>query len=407
MVDDLECRDVVKAFGAFTAVDRVDLNVPQGKFFSILGPSGCGKTTLMRMIAGFTQPTSGDILIKGKSVLATPPNKRPVNMVFQHLALFPMMTVAENIGYGLRRRGMKREEIARRVDEVLARVGLPDAGPKQISQLSGGQKQRVAIARCVVLDPAVLLLDEPLGALDLKLREHMKIELKQLQHQFGTTFVYITHDQSEALVMSDQVAVMNAGRFEQVAAPRDLYYKPATAFVAGFVGDSHRWRGRVVAAEVAKLGFGHADLVIAVPNVWIDVETVDDLDAAAASFRKAHGHRLRIATEGGVELAAVNGTAGNGAASLVPGTAVEVFVRPEAIAIGTSGGPETNALPGTLESLLFNGANSRAMVRLDSGGLVGVAIPQTEDLGIAEGAPVTISFAARNALCFAAAEADS
>ncbi len=368
MVDDLECRDVVKAFGAFTAVDRVDLNVPQGKFFSILGPAGCGKTTLMRMIAGFTQPTSGDILIKGKSVLATPPNKRPVNMVFQHLALFPMMTVAENIGYGLRRRGMKREEIARRVDEVLARVGLPDAGPKQISQLSGGQKQRVAIARCVVLDPAVLLLDEPLGALDLKLREHMKIELKQLQHQFGTTFVYITHDQSEALVMSDQVAVMNAGRFEQVAAPRDLYYKPATAFVAGFVGDSHRWRGRVVAVE--------AD-------------------------------RLRIATEGGVELAAVNGTAGNGAPSPVPGTTVEVFVRPEAIAIGTGGGPETNALPGTLESLLFNGANSRAMVRLDSGGLVGVAIPQTEDLGIAEGAPVTISFAARNALCFAAAEADS
>ena len=368
MVDDLECRGVVKAFGAFTAVDRVDLNVPQGKFFSILGPSGCGKTTLMRMIAGFTQPSSGDILIKGKSVLATPPNKRPVNMVFQHLALFPMMSVAENIGYGLRRRGMKREEIARRVDEVLARVGLPDAGPKQISQLSGGQKQRVAIARCVVLDPAVLLLDEPLGALDLKLREHMKIELKQLQHQFGTTFVYITHDQSEALVMSDQVAVMNAGRFEQVAAPRDLYYKPATAFVAGFVGDSHRWRGRVVAAE--------AD-------------------------------RLRIATEGGVALAAVNGTAGNGAASPAPGTMVEVFVRPEAIAIAAGGGPETNALAGTLESLLFNGANSRAMVRLDSGGLVGVAIPQTADLGIAEGAKVTISFAARNALCFAAAEADT
>lgn len=365
MVDDLECRGVVKAFGAFTAVDRVDLSVPQGKFFSILGPSGCGKTTLMRMIAGFTQPSSGDILIKGKSVLATPPNKRPVNMVFQHLALFPMMTVAENIGYGLRRRAMKREEIGRRVDEVLARVGLPDAGPKQISQLSGGQKQRVAIARCVVLDPAVLLLDEPLGALDLKLREHMKIELKQLQHQFGTTFVYITHDQSEALVMSDQVAVMNGGRFEQVAAPRDLYYKPATAFVAGFVGDSHRWRGRVVAAE---------------------------------------GDRLKIATEGGVELSATDGTAGNGAASPL-GTAVEVFVRPEAIAIGASDGADTNAFAGTLESLLFNGANSRAMVRLGSGDLVGVAIPQTADLGIAEGALVTISFAARNALCFAAAKA--
>lgn len=209
MAYDLECAALAKSFGGFTAVDRISLEVPQGTFFSILGPSGCGKTTLMRMIAGFEQPTSGDIRINGASILATPPNMRPVNMVFQHLALFPMMSVAENIGYGLRCRGIAREDIAKRVDEVLARIGLPNAGPKRISQLSGGQKQRVAIARCMVLDPAVLLLDEPLGALDLKLREHMKIELKQLQHQFGTTFLYITHDQSEALVMSDRMAVMN------------------------------------------------------------------------------------------------------------------------------------------------------------------------------------------------------
>jgi len=196
MTYDLECREVVKVFGAFTAVERVSLQIPPGTFFSILGPSGCGKTTLLRMIAGFGEPTSGDILIKGRSVIRTPPNKRPVNMVFQHLALFPMMTVGDNIAYGLRRRGVAREEIRRRVGDVLARIGLPDAAAKRIDQLSGGQKQRIAIARCMVLDPTVLLLDEPLGALDLKLREHMKIELKQLQNQFGATFVYITHDQS-------------------------------------------------------------------------------------------------------------------------------------------------------------------------------------------------------------------
>ena len=178
---DLECKAVTKQFGSFTAVDDVSFGIPNGSFFSILGPSGCGKTTLMRMIAGFDSPNSGDIHIKGQSVLSLPPNKRNVKMVFQHLALFPMMNVAENIAYGLRCQGVGKHDIKHRVAEVLARVGLPDAGSKQVAQLSGGQKQRIAIARCMVLDPDVLLLDEPLGALDLKLREHMKIELKQLQ----------------------------------------------------------------------------------------------------------------------------------------------------------------------------------------------------------------------------------
>ncbi|WP_299376918.1 ATP-binding cassette domain-containing protein [uncultured Kiloniella sp.] len=231
---DLECRQLVKSFGKFTAVDNVSLEIPKGSFFSILGPSGCGKTTLLRMLAGFIEPTAGDIVIKEQSMLGVPPNKRPVNMVFQHLALFPMMNVAENIAYGLKRRKLPQAEIDKKVADVLERVSLPDAGPKDVTQLSGGQRQRIAIARSLVLEPAVLLLDEPLGALDLKLREHMKVELKQLQHEVGTTFVYITHDQSEALVMSDNVAVMNQGRFEQVGSPQDLYYNPKTAFVFGF-----------------------------------------------------------------------------------------------------------------------------------------------------------------------------
>jgi spermidine/putrescine transport system ATP-binding protein len=361
---DLECRDVVKTFGQFTAVDRVSFQIPQGSFFSILGPSGCGKTTLLRMVAGFGEPSAGDILIKGRSVLATPPNRRPVNMVFQHLALFPMMSVADNIGYGLRRRGAGREEIRRRVADVLARIGLPDAAGKRIDQLSGGQKQRVAIARCMVLDPAVLLLDEPLGALDLKLREHMKVELKQLQHQFGTTFVYITHDQSEALVMSDRVAVMNGGRFEQVGSPQELYHAPRTSFVAGFVGDANRWRGRVV-----------------------------DADSAG----------LKVETEAGVAMAGVAG----GGAMLAAGAAVDIFVRPESIAIRRADGSPSpaslNRWSGTLESLLFNGANSRALVRSATGDLVSVALPQTEDgRAFAEGSALDLSFSARQCLCFPA-----
>jgi len=177
----LECRGVTRRFGDFVAVDQVSLKIRKGSFFSILGPSGCGKTTLLRMLAGFDEPQEGEIHIQGESMRGVPPNRRPVNMVFQHLALFPMMTVAENVAYGLRRRGVERSEIARRVDTVLTRVNLPESGTKRISQLSGGQKQRVAIARSLVLEPSVLLLDEPLGALDLKLREHMKVELKQLQ----------------------------------------------------------------------------------------------------------------------------------------------------------------------------------------------------------------------------------
>ena len=237
----LEIKNVTKKFGDFTAVDSVSFNVEDGGFFSILGGSGCGKTTLLRMIAGFEKETEGELLIRGESMKGIPPEKRAVNIVFQNLALFPMMNVEKNVAFGLQRQKLPKPEIKSRVTEMLERVGLVGFEKKNVDDLSGGQRQRVAIARSLVLRPSILLLDEPLGALDRKLREHMKIELKVLQKEIGTTFIYITHDQSEALVMSDKVAVMNEGRFEQLDTPKNLYKHPATSFVAGFVGESNEF----------------------------------------------------------------------------------------------------------------------------------------------------------------------
>ncbi|MGK7659920.1 MULTISPECIES: ABC transporter ATP-binding protein [unclassified Marinovum] len=359
MTPDLACVDLVKRFDETTAVDNVSFSVPPGSFFSILGPSGCGKTTIMRMIAGFLDPTSGDIRIKGRSVLDTPPNKRPVNMVFQHLALFPMMTIAENIGYGLRRQKMPKDQIARKVDAALERIGLPGIGARKVDELSGGQKQRVAIARCMVLEPDVLLLDEPLGALDLKLREHMKVELKALQAAFDTTFVYITHDQSEALVMSDQIAVMNAGRFEQVGTGQDLYYRPETPFVAGFIGEANRWKGRIERAE---------------------------------------GDVLQLRTETGLAIRAT--TAGG----LAAGDRAEIFVRPESIRLAGSVGALSdvdNHLQGRVTSILFNGAASRVLVEDEAGETLEVTLPQSgEFASLQRGDTVHIGWGAAQASCF-------
>mgnify|MGYP001034219893 CR=1 FL=1 len=237
----LEVKNLSKHFDDFTAVKKVDFSVEEGGFFSILGSSGCGKTTLLRIIAGFQQESEGEVIIHGQSMKGIPPEKRPVNIVFQNLALFPMMNVGQNIAFGLKRKKLKAAEINFKVNEMLERVGLNGYENKKVTELSGGQKQRVAIARSLVMNPSILLLDEPLGALDRKLREHMKVELKLLQKEIGTTFVYITHDQSEALVMSDQVAVMHDGQFEQIDTPRNLYKNPKTAFVAGFVGDTNRF----------------------------------------------------------------------------------------------------------------------------------------------------------------------
>lgn len=361
---DLQVERVSKRYGSFTAVEDLSLDVARGSFFSILGPSGCGKTTLLRMVAGFMSPDAGDIRIGGNSMRSVPPNQRPVNMVFQHLALFPMMTVGENVGYGLARRGLSKADIARRVGTMLERVSLAGSQNKRIDQLSGGQKQRVAIARSLVLEPTLLLLDEPLGALDLKLREHMKIELKQLQADFGTTFVYITHDQSEALVLSDHVAVMNAGRFEQVGTPQALYYAPQTPFVAGFVGATNAISGRA---------------------------------------QQVNGTEVTLTSSAGLTLSA------KAMGQLRAGDQVQAFVRPEAVrlardelGLGSAGQP---SYQGQVESLLFDGANSAVLVRETASRTeFRIALPQTGQLAdLAVGESVYFSFDPERALAFGAA----
>jgi putative spermidine/putrescine transport system ATP-binding protein len=239
---------------SLTAVDHIDLEVRDGEFFSMLGPSGSGKTTTLRMIAGFELPTEGRVLLHGEDVSRKPPFERDVNTVFQDYALFPHMTVAENVAYGLVVKKVPKSERARRVDDALRMVRLEGFDKRKPSQLSGGQRQRVALARALVNRPRVLLLDEPLGALDLKLREEMQIELKGIQQEVGITFIYVTHDQEEALAMSDRLAVFNRGRIEQVGSPASVYERPATQFVAGFVGMSNLLRGDVAAAIVGEPG---------------------------------------------------------------------------------------------------------------------------------------------------------
>ncbi len=362
---DLQASRVAKHYGAFHAVDDLSFEVARGSFFSILGPSGCGKTTLLRMIAGFIEPDAGQIQIGGKQMNGVPPNKRPVNMVFQHLALFPMMNVGDNVGYGLARRGVAKNEITRRVGDMLERVSLPNSQGKRVDQLSGGQKQRVAIARSLVLEPTLLLLDEPLGALDLKLREHMKIELKQLQAAFGTTFVYITHDQSEALVLSDHVAVMNHGRFEQLGTPQQLYYEPQTPFVAGFVGANNRIAGH--ATEV-------------------------------------NGSVVTVTSPQGLVIPA------RAIGKLARGDAVEAFVRPEVARLARNAAVLTGAgLPhftARITSLLFDGANSAVLLHeVQSNTEFRIALPQTGEFAdLQVGETVAFGFDPARAVCFAAGD---
>lgn len=360
MEADLITTRLIKDFGPFRAVDDISFTVPKGSFFSILGPSGCGKTTLLRMVAGFEEPTSGKIEISGRNMCGVPPNNRPANLVFQHLALFPMMNVAENIAFGLKRRKVPGAEVKRRTEEILERVELPGFGGKQIRQLSGGQKQRVAIARCLVLDPKVLLLDEPLGALDLKLREQMKVELKKLQAKIGTTFVYITHDQSEALVMSDMVAVMHRGRFEQIGSPQDLYGEPRTPFVAGFVGDNNRWSGTVV-------------------------ETAED----NAVIRTDEDFTFRTRMKAGC----------------IKGPAT-LFLRPEAMLIEPAETAGLNIFAVTVKAILFDGANSRLLTTTASGRELLVALPQNRAFDhIRPGERITLGWHPQSGIAFAGDEA--
>jgi spermidine/putrescine transport system ATP-binding protein len=359
---DLQAEAVVKRFADHVAVDSLSFSVSRGSFFSILGPSGCGKTTLLRMIAGFIAPDSGDIAIGGNSMRGVAPNRRPVNMVFQQLALFPMMSVGENVAFGLARRGVPKAERLRRSNAMLERVGLGSAADKRVDELSGGQRQRVAIARSLVLEPTLLLLDEPLGALDLKLREHMKIELKQLQASFGTTFVYITHDQSEALVLSDHVGVMSHGKFEQLGTPQDLYYRPQTPFVAGFVGANNRIVGRATGKD---------------------------------------GAMVEVATQDGWIVRAL------GAGAIAVGDTVEAFVRPEVAMLARSADGLPAGQPrhaGEVQSVLFDGANSAVLLQVSGTRReFRIALPQTgqfSDLKPHE--KVAFTFDPARAVCFPA-----
>ena len=303
----IDLDNVVCDFGSFRAVDHVNVNIQPGEFFSFLGPSGCGKTTILRMISGFIEPSAGVVRIGGKDVKGQRPNQRPTALIFQNLALFPLMPVWENISFGLEVRGVDKAARRRRAEELLALVDLPGAGDKMISQLSGGQKQRVAIARALAVEPSVMLLDEPLSALDLKLRQHMRAELRAIQKRTGVTFIYITHDQGEALAMSDRVGVMSQGKLQQVGNPRDIYNTPVNGFVAAFVGENNILTG--------------------------DLQT----DASGfAVINSAHGRfRARIA-EG------------------VSGANVKLYVRPEHMRFSDTAAAE-NSAPVTIGDVAFEG----------------------------------------------------
>ncbi len=319
----IDIEELAKEFGTERALHPVSLSIPSGALIALLGPSGSGKTTLLRILAGLEFPTSGRVRLGGQDATGLTVQERRAGFVFQHYALFKHMTVLDNIGFGLsvRPRGSRpaKREIESRAKELLDLVQLSGLEKRYPAQLSGGQRQRVALARCLVLEPTLLLLDEPLGALDLKLREQMKVELKHLQKQFGTTFVYITHDQSEAMVMSDQVAVMKNGRFEQVAPPEELYRHPATPFVAGFVGDNNRLAGTVV-------------------SVADDVAAVRLSDGAVVRGRAA-------------------------SAGLAPGAQAELYIRPESLSFSqTAAVAGSSSLQTRVRTTLFDGANSRVEV---------------------------------------------
>jgi spermidine/putrescine transport system ATP-binding protein len=337
---DIEFLGVTKRFDDILAVDDVSLTVERGSFFSFLGPSGCGKTTSLRLIAGFDQPTQGDVFIGGSSVVGTPPHKRPVNMVFQQYALFPHMDVAENIGYGLRQREPKpaKQEIAKRVDETLEMVRLSGFGKRRAWELSGGQQQRVALARALINRPTCLLLDEPLAALDRKLRREMQIELQTLQREVGITFILVTHDQEEALSMSDRICIMREGQIIQSGSPRELYDEPVNRYVADFVGKTNFFSG--------------------------DVVDVSDPDITV----KSNSGQVFI------------GAQPKGAPPLVSGSRASVAVRPEMISISTTGeaiNGNAVVIQGQVMNRIFLGEHSEYLIATEEYGDVLVLSPKS------------------------------
>jgi spermidine/putrescine transport system ATP-binding protein len=338
---DVRLETVVKRFDDVVAVDGISVEIPRGSFFALLGPSGCGKTTTLRMIGGFEEPDEGRILLGDQDVVGLPPYKRDVNTVFQSYALFPHMSIEGNVGFGLERKGVPKAERRLRVQEMLRLVGLEGFAARKPRQLSGGQQQRVALARALVNHPRVLLLDEPLGALDLKLRKNMQLELKRIQHEIGITFVHVTHDQEEAMTMADTIAVMNGGHIEQLGPPQELYERPATAFVAGFLGISNLLPGIVEGSDAVRLTSGEL-----------------------------------------VRVAHANGRAGEVAAG----------VRPEKITLGTGGG--ANELPGTVSETAYIGVATQVVVKT-AAGVVHVFAQNIDSggRGLAVGSNVILSWA--------------
>ena len=336
----VELRGVTKRFGELVAVDDLELDLASGEFFTLLGPSGCGKTTTLRMIAGFERPDAGAIRIEGEDVARLPAHKRPTNTVFQSYALFPHLSVEDNVGFGLKRKRVSKAEIAERVAAELERVGLAAEAKRRPAQLSGGMQQRVALARALVNLPKVLVLDEPLGALDLKLRKGLQVELKRIQREVGITFVYVTHDQEEALTMSDRIAVMNRGRVEQIGSPEQIYDWPETTFVAGFIGVSN-----LMPARVAGPG--------------------------------------RVKLESGPELAAET-------ASLTVGEHCFAVVRPEKLRVehadGAAPADDLPRVEGVVESSLYLGTATQIVVALGEGARMTVLVPNADE-GARQGLP--------------------
>ncbi|HEY0387550.1 MAG TPA: ABC transporter ATP-binding protein [Gaiellales bacterium] len=344
MAGEVKVVDLVKQFGDVTAVDGINLHMPSGEFFSMLGPSGCGKTTTLRMIAGFEQPTEGQILLDGEDMAFTPPHKRNVNTVFQSYALFPHLSVFDNVAFGLKRQKRQKQEIRQRVGEALELVQLQGLEKRKPAQMSGGQQQRVALARALVLKPAVLLLDEPLGALDAKLRKALQIELKALQQQVGITFVYVTHDQEEALTMSDRIAVMSDGRVEQVGPPQEVYEEPTTTFVADFLGVSN-----------LMTAMAHGD---------------------------SNG-RCRV-TVGDFELYAAQGqvhTTGE----------TKIVIRPERVHLEPHDAAGENRVPAMVERVVYLGNANQIIVGLANGDKVQALVQNTgQELSYKQGDPVRV-----------------
>ena len=344
---EIRFRGAEKTYGQFIAVDKLDLVVKDGEFLTLLGPSGCGKSTTLRLIAGFVEPTAGQIFIADEDVTGLPPQKRSIGMVFQDYALFPHLTIADNIGFGLRERGVAKKERSARVAELLALIRLEELGTRYPGQLSGGQQQRVALARALAYPPRVLLMDEPLGALDLKLRETMQEEIKRIQRELRVTTVYVTHDQAEAIYLSDRIAVMNGGRIEQIGNPQEIYRSPVSRFTADFIGKINFLDARVLAAD------------------------------STSTTVEVAGQKIRAASK----------------SELSPGDRVTVAIRPENLAIRTEpdGDPALNTLPARLVSCSFSGNLVHVRLILSDGVELLVEVRPTQPLPL-DGTQVAVEW---------------